>query len=189
MSSILDNPSSTICTCGQGGSFGKYDCGCFDDEVIEDRILQDSERALEIISKEVVGMTPEDQRIAIAKFCGVDIDHLRLPAPVESLRDYIYFRRSQAGPLVIETGEPCINLDWLPNYLGDKNAILDALMSLDEVMLREFERHLRVIMNGRSLVLATAKEESEALLKVINAARSAAREASGSGNAKCGGTE
>jgi hypothetical protein len=119
-------------------------------------------------------MTPEEQRIAIAKACGWKISNL-------SVGRYCWSHPrlcAIGGPSVLAQGDPV----GLPDYLSDLNAINEAVLSLTGPQQDDFQEHLwRVVAekpeqvdgrktykDWRNYTNATARQRAEAFLRTLN---------------------
>ena len=91
-------------------------------------------------------MSPEKQRIAIAKYCGFQ------------------FGRALDGTVVVYQNDKGTSL--IPNYLGDLNAIHEVEKTLLDTQIGEYTDHL-IDLADVLYFQATAAQRSEAFLKTI----------------------
>lgn len=98
-------------------------------------------------------MKEQEQRIAIAKACGITIS----PNGVWS-----------------EAGRILGGVHPKPDYLNDLNAMHEAMGALTGLQYRDFIRHLSVMFADhpddgyQSAIIATAAQRAEAFLKTLN---------------------
>ncbi len=100
-------------------------------------------------------MTPEAQRIAIAKLCGWTRPHLDDP-------------RKPAHMAFIVPNSTKGQLGFIPDYIADLNAMHEAEMTLgnDEITWGKYSRHLfDIIEPHRHTIHATAAQRAEAFLR------------------------
>ena len=114
-------------------------------------------------------MTPEQQRIAIAEFCGwgyrraLNTGTFAWFSPTGSRETFWFW----------DSPTPCP--DGLPNYLNDLNAMHEAEEELDKFQGRHFQERLFKLVNHSDTlhclnflaIHATAAQRAEALLRTI----------------------
>ncbi len=110
-------------------------------------------------------MTPAEQRIAIAKWCGWK--HSGIHSPITPGDDGIL----RLSP----DGKNCVTASLLPDYLNDLNAMHEAETKLNETEKRTFINRLvgQIEWNSATglnwgVAHATAAQRAEALLRTLS---------------------
>ena len=122
-------------------------------------------------------MSPEIQRIAIAKACGWEKEYAQVPVWDSELHKYE--RKTTA---VWRSGGRCVVFEHLPDYLNDLNAMHEAVKVLDANQRLDFACHLTEPVRDRiyevmprdlhytvcfPAINATAAQRAEAFLRTL----------------------
>ncbi len=113
-------------------------------------------------------MTPESQRIAIAEVCGWKVIGIKMRI-FGNPDDELCKSTSACSDLY---GSKNDEIDWIPDYLNDLNAMHEAEMVLDK---EKCERYLTFLQGGTpryklawSVVCASAAQRAEQFIRTLN---------------------